>query len=108
MFVAARNEEDRASSLLQLALGLVVDQAERSAELTDYLNEVVRQALALRADPAGVVAPILPEAIDLALEMVTREQLADALGELNQAPALDPALAKRVLDVMSEHRAFAY
>ncbi|WP_157861920.1 hypothetical protein [Methylobacterium sp. Leaf361] len=98
MLAAAPAEETRVLALFQLALRLIRQgQGGVPPELERYFNSVLAQARSLSNDPRAVQGQLLPEAIQLALDIRDLDGLKDEIEGAHDASTVSPALADRIL-----------
>jgi len=99
MLAATPSQESRVLTLFQLALRLV-GQSEQpiSPEMHTYFNRVLHQAKALNQDPSSITGGLLPEAIQLALNMRELEELRGVLSDADDLASVSPALADSILN----------
>ena len=100
---ASRTRPSRLDSF-QLALSLLTEDREATAELKAYFAKVLTQANALVHDPRKNVGQ-LPEAIELAFEMQQLQELRHAVQTILTTTNFDQAAAKKILKQLEQHNA---
>jgi hypothetical protein len=104
MLAAVPAQETRNLELFQLALRLVEQgRADIPAQLATYFDTVLKQALLLAKDPTAVSGKILPESIQLALELKKVSILRSAVDEANTLSAISRERAKIILESLERH-----
>jgi hypothetical protein len=94
--------EAKALELFRLALTIMRDSQRVSPQLSAYFDEVLRQARALDQDPTAKVQSLLPEAIQLALDLRERSKLRTSIENLPALVDVSPAKAGDVLRHLEE------
>lgn len=104
MLAAAPSPQSDSLELIRLALSMV-----RSGEpnipdsLKIYFSTVIEQARTLAGDPSSVQGEVLPEAIDLALEIRSVKEFSDEIERIESVDTLSPGVATKLLSVMEKH-----
>jgi hypothetical protein len=98
VLAAAPSSEERALQLFKVALTVLKrgDQPP-SASLLGYVEKVIQQASALAHDPSKPPAGVMPEAIELALEMLRTAEVREAITSAAQHDAVPPEVASEIL-----------
>jgi hypothetical protein len=102
MLAAAPATEDRILELFRLALGIAGSNNVVPPQLVQYFNKVLSQARALDKDPTVQPTEVLPESVQLALDLRERAALRDAVTEIRSLSDLTPARAADVLRRLEE------
>jgi hypothetical protein len=103
MLAATSPREGQRIEQLLFALSLIGrgDTAVPAA-LREYLQTVLHQAKELAANPAQAGGPLLPEAIQLALEMRKREALSSQMQSVKDESAVTADDANKLLAAVEE------
>jgi hypothetical protein len=105
MLAAAPAEQTRNLQLFNLALSIVGSGSNIPAPLATYFDEVLRQARDLASNPAEKHGSVLPEAIQIALDLRSDSSLAEALSRVRSIAEMKPEEAQKVM--LSLERLFA-
>jgi hypothetical protein len=98
MLAAAPSPDTEALELFHLALRLLRQGRGRvPPQLAKHVNAVLLQARALADDPRTAKGQLLPEAIQLALQLRTTAQLRDDIHDIADIGSLTPEQASRIL-----------
>jgi hypothetical protein len=97
MLAAAAAPEARILQLFRLALDIAVAESTVPAQLIEYFNRVLSQARALDRDPSSKVESVMPEAIQLALDIRERAELRQAVSDIQSFNDVSPNKAAEVL-----------
>ncbi len=94
--------ESRVLELFRLAL--IIAQSNRTVpdQLINYFNTVLSQARALDDNPTSKISAIMPEAIQLALDIRQRDELRQALQGVRSFSDITPTLATDFLRNLEE------
>lgn len=104
--LAAAPRSNQALELLRLVFSLVEQRnATISDELKGHTMSVIRQAAELSSNPGAFHGQLMPEAVELAVEMTSAAELADELAQVTTFEKLQPELVKRVLQQMEQYSA---
>lgn len=98
MLIAAKCT--REAELFKTALSLAASGSIVPNEIKDYFASVLMQAKELVRHPESVKPDILPEAIDLALEIKNVEALSDSLQSVEKLDSLTVVQASEILRKM--------
>lgn len=103
--LAATSTQSRDSlELVRLALLMISTGNQNISEpLKTYCGQVMAQAREVVDNPSRIDAGILPEAIDLALEIRESEGLTAEMGRFTSMDNVTPVLAKEILTNMEAH-----
>jgi hypothetical protein len=105
--LAAIPKRTHEMELVKLTLSLVSSrESEIPQALKDFFTTVVTQAKALAANPRTPPESLIPEAIDLALEMVEEEAFWDTITPVSNFDGLTPDVAERLLTFMGGPAAY--
>lgn len=97
MLAAVPAEDARILEVFRLALAMVGQgKSDIPPQLVSYFDTVLEQARRLSIDPKSVSSPIMPEAIQLALEL-RGKPFRDAVGDITTLSAVSPSQANEVL-----------
>ena len=102
MLAAVPAPEARILELFRLTLGISLTERAVPDQLIQYFNRVLAQARALDRDPTGHLNEILPEAVQLALDIRERDSLRQAVTEIESFSDLTPTKAADVLRQLEE------
>ena len=102
MLAAAPAPEARMLELFRLALGIANSNRVVPEKLIDYFNTVLAQARALDNDPQATVDAVMPEAIQLALDIRDRAELRKAVKDIKSFHDITPTKAADVLRHLEE------
>lgn len=95
---------DTSLGLVRLIFSLVATPSQSVPEgLKSHLTSVINEAKALLNDPHSVSAQTHPEAIALALEMISNPQLSSAVEEITTFESINAVVANKVLERMRLH-----
>jgi hypothetical protein len=98
MLAAAPAEDARILEVFRLALAMVGQgKSDIPPQLVSYFDTVLEQARRLSTDPKSVSSPIMPEAIQLALELRDFKSFRDAVDGITTLSAVSPSQANEVL-----------
>jgi hypothetical protein len=101
MLAAAPKRQDKSLDLFCLALTLICKKEDNiPASLKTYFEEVVSQARVLARDPTQVQGRIMPEAIQLALEMRRAKQFSTQIEGVNGVDSVTPEIAGNILSAV--------
>jgi len=104
MLAAAPSPQSDSLELIRLALSMVRSNEPNIPEsLITYFAQVLEQARVLAGDPSKAEGQVLPEAIDLALEIRSVKEFSDELEKVKSIDKLTPDIARKLLSVMEEH-----
>jgi hypothetical protein len=104
MLAAIPAEETRVLQLFELALRLVGSGSQKVPDqLKTYFDTVLEQARRLANDPTAVSGTILPEAIQLAIDLRDVEELRNAVDNLSSLAAITPERANAILVSLERH-----
>ena len=104
--LAAAPGNNQTLELVRLVLSLVEhENATISDELKVHTISVIQQAAELTANPADFHGNLMPEAVELAVEMKAAAGLADELANVTSFEKLQPELAKKMLQQMERYAA---
>ncbi len=99
--LAATPNNAQGLGLLRLILTLVGENnGNIPASLKSRLETVIAQAKHLNADPTSIQQAVLPESIELALEMKVDQELADELESITNFDSIGSERATRILKEM--------
>jgi hypothetical protein len=105
MLAAVSKEQARTLDLFQAVLAFVT--LGRSAEIPErvrnHFDAVVGQAKALVADPFSVTGTVMPEAIELALELRQWPDLSSVINNVVSVDTLNPDKARLILNTLEQH-----
>lgn len=104
--LAAVPRDARVLELVKLALSLLSHNQRVPDSLQDHLNKVLRQAKGLATDRKEVYPDLLPEAIDLALEIKMDARLAQELEQISSLQGINAETATRLLSAMRNVSAY--
>ncbi len=108
MLAAAPSQQRDSLELIRLALSMVRNgEPNIPKSLTEYFSTVLQQAKALALDPSQPQAELLPEAIDLALEIQSVKEFSDELKKVESIDKIPPGIAKKLLIVMEKHPVYS-
>jgi len=98
--IAAAPPRDPSLGLIRLIFSLKADPTQSVPdELKAHLTKVIAEAKALLSDPNYVSPRANPEAIALALWMKANKEVTAAIEGITTIESIDPALAKKILDL---------
>lgn len=103
--LAAAPEKSRSLELVKLVLLLVSENEEGTipAGLKDEFIRIIEQARQLAVDPQTPQEKVIPESIDLALEMQAIGSVSDAIKQVTDFDAITPLVADKLLSAMETH-----
>lgn len=96
MLAAASPARDGLPALFQLALQIVSSGRELPRNLDDHLRIVIAQALDVIADPKGIGAETLPEALELAIDIGRSNELREAV-QSTRSDHMTQTIAQNIL-----------
>jgi hypothetical protein len=102
MLAAMPAEDDRILEMFRLALCLVSHNQSAPDQLKTYFAKVLAQARSLSKDPKSVDEQLMPEAIQLAVELDMLKDLRTAIAGVTELSALSATKAATILESM-EH-----
>lgn len=98
MLAATSNNPNNAPESFHVALRILSDERSLPETLSNYLREVISQAVNIIDDPASIDEHTLPEAIQLAVDLQQSTDLRASLGAVGQHQTISPAVAKGILE----------
>ena len=99
MLAAVPTEQTRVLELFSLALSMVgAGRRDIPLPLASYFNNVLEQARRLASEPAAVHGQILPEAIQLALDLRNVAAIRDAMNGVRSIDMISPEQAQKALE----------
>ncbi|MGV3581658.1 MAG: hypothetical protein ACO1N8_05065 [Methylophilus sp.] len=102
--LAAISDNPRPLELVKLVLTMVAKDGENIPPLLkQFLIDVISEAKILSQDPSHAANIKNIEAIQLALEMKSTQDLADTLGDITTFESIRPQLANKMLLTMAHH-----
>ncbi len=108
MLAATQDQQRDSLELVRLALSMVQSGDKKIPEsLKDYFSKVLQQARVLAADPSKTEEDILPEAIDLALEIRSVEEFSRELKNVEDVDNLAPEIAGKLLFAMEKRPVYS-
>jgi hypothetical protein len=102
MLAAAPAPEARMLELFRLALGIAHARRTVPDQLIEYFNTILSQARELDRDPTTRLDSVMPEAIQLALDLRVRSELRRAVSGINSFNDVTPTNAADVLRHLEE------
>lgn len=103
MLAAAQNDPYE-MELFRLTLSLISKEEENiPSKLQKYLEKIINQAQNLAKNPTSINKNILPEAIDLALEMRLHENVSQQINHLSNYASITPYIARELLSTMENN-----
>lgn len=101
MLAAVPSEADKRLELFRLALLLSSrGSSTLPPRLGEYFDLLLRQAQSLVRNPDEISAAQLPQAMQLASELMSNRELSAALSEVRSAEDLSPAVALKALSTL--------
>lgn len=98
MLAAVPAEKTRILEMFNLALSMAsVEEKAIPAPLADYFDKVLSQARQLLCAPDNITEPIMPEAIQLALDFRDDEMIRKAMEDVTSIRSIDSQRARSVL-----------
>lgn len=106
MLVSARKGSDTLG-LVKLALSLIsAEDKNIPSSLVDHFNVVIAQAKDLAIQPTSVPDQVLPESIELAIEIKNIKDLSNDLNGITNLENITPDLANSLLRQMEKHAVY--
>jgi hypothetical protein len=102
MLAATPAPEARILELFRLALGIAHSNRAVPDRLVEYFNTVLSQARLLDSDPTATLDRVMPEAIQLALDLRERAELRQAVEDIASFQDVTPTKAAAVLRHLEE------
>ena len=100
--IAATPKSPNRANLFRLVLTLSSNRNDPPQTLVDYFDEVLLQAKALSEKPFDFSREIIPEAIDIAVELKSNKTFSWELGTVESYKTLTPELAASLLKHLEE------
>lgn len=100
--LSATPDKDRSLELIKLILSYVSQDQNVPDSVQRHFIQVVEQAKRLANDPRDVSEDLIPESIDLALEMKMANDFSSEINNVSDFNKITPALASRLLQSMKE------
>lgn len=97
MLAAAESRSDRALETVKLVLSLETKQQQYPDSLKEYFREVIQQTVALLKSPSATASTALPEAVSLAVRVLSNEDLRAVIEEILQQDEIDAEKAETAL-----------
>lgn len=97
MLAAAPAPEAQLLEIFRLALGLAKSQERIPQQLAAYFEKVLAQARQLESDPTSKLDTVMPEAVQLAVNLREREGLRLAVKDIGSMHSVTPSKAADVL-----------
>lgn len=105
--LAATPQNSQSLELVKLVLSLISSGNDQIPEpLKQHASLVFSQAKSLAEKPSSVTVDILPESINLALEMRLIDELSKEMEEVSDIESITPALANRLLTTMESRSVY--
>lgn len=103
MLAATPSTRQNPLELVRLALSMV-EAGERDIpeSLKKYFLAVLSQARTLAKDPPEAHGELLPEAIELALEIRTMKEFSEEIDRIETVDKISPDVAKKLLSAMEQ------
>lgn len=100
MLAAASSRSDRTLDTVRLVLLLESKQQAYPDSLKKYFAEVIRQAVELLKQPNAVASEVSPEAISLALSVLSDENTRNTIESIVANKAMSQEQAEQVLETL--------
>ena len=97
MLAAAESRSDRALETVKLVLTLETKQQQYPDSLKAYFKEVIQQTVALLKSPSSTASTALPEAVSLAVRLLSNEELRAVIEEILLQDEIDADKAETAL-----------
>lgn len=98
MFAAAKTSHE--SELFKLALELIASKELLPSSLIDHVNSILSQAKKIADTPENLSNDSLPEAIDLAVGIISKPSLSKGIREIDSVNNISPSIASTILKEM--------
>lgn len=104
MIAAAPASHSDSLDLIRLAFSIKEQAGSTIPEqLKQYVTAVLAQAKAIVHEPARITNDTMPEAIELASEMSSLQELSGYIESIADVDGIEPDLAKKLLDALEVH-----
>lgn len=103
MLAAMPAEDTRTLDMFRLALSLVSHEKPAPDQLKTYFESVLSQARALRENPNSAEGPLMPEAIQLAVELDAWDDFRAAVDQITELDSVTAEQAGRILGSLERH-----
>lgn len=103
MLAAMPADDARILDMFRLALSIVSHGKSAPDQLRAYFESVLNQARALRENPGSVSGPLMPEAIQLAIELDALDEFRVAIDDITELNSITPDQANNILGSMERH-----
>lgn len=100
MLAAASSRTDRTLDTIRLVLLLESKRQAYPESLKKYFTEVVRQAVELLRHPGSVASEVSPEAISLALSVLSDQDVRKTIESIVENQSMSQQQAEQVLETL--------
>lgn len=105
--IVSASQGPQTLELFRLVLDLISKQEPNiPTPLKEHFNSVIAQAKQLAESPDSVKESILPESVDLALEIRSAGDFAKSIKNIDSLDKITPALASKLLKGMETHSVY--